>query len=779
MTAAAALALGGIFSGCTKDTDFSGSGGLSQDPIKNYEEAFISTFGRPVDGLDWGFGSSSAATRAFTRATMPSQPTFRDNLATAITQPTMPTTYHNTGAEVMADTNIKYAKNYQNYQKGDVIYINTEYSALNNPQNTDNLTIYVDGNVTYLGGTSANENGTVFCVTSGSTLKLGSVSNNLTVYLAPNATLDITQGLDWQGNQATSTYWSQELGQNVTADNNTFNFQNSHAAIYMSAGSQVKAADLSLVGGAKLLNAGGTITATNLTLDQTCTLWNEGTINVTNTLTLTNTGCGMYNASGKTITAGKIDLINNDCLLYNEGTVKSNGEIKLHNSSAEIVNNGTLEGTALNMGAGGKMHNVGTTTISGKTDLTNSNSKWMNDGQYTSGSFDVDNYSKQNYNNCKLTVLGNFHLNRGEFVLNADASVVCSSFTWEDTSNFWLNSKSMVKVENTLLTQNANSDYGFRGVGSDYAVIQAKEIAHEGNEQFRMSYFGKLYVDTEKHFGQWYKDAPSNTNQPAYYHESSVKFSFTDAADANVVASTAPVSIPSGTCSPGYTGGGNTGGGGGTTGGGGSTTTVRVIAEDLNLEDTKKADFDFNDVVFDVEWSGSQLKITLQAAGGTLPLTVGDPSDLNNPTYETDQSGFENLKYEVHRRYKVSTRTMVNTQAAGGVDRDPVSFIIDNPRSGETDLKVIANYIPIRVYKGEKWVELPVATTVTRTDNLTACKLGVDGSYSWCTERSHIDTTFPYIDSRKNNRGSRFKLYLAGELTGQWWKESTKLADDN
>lgn len=745
MTAAAALALGGIFSGCTKETDFSGSGGLSQDPIKNYEEAFINTFGRPVDGLDWGFGSSSsAATRAFTRATMPSQPTFRDNLATAITEPAMPN-YSNTVPE--NTTNAK-SIGQNNWKDGDVVFINEDNVSVD--QNKQNLTIYIDGTVTFNGWVSQNGNGTKIIVTENSALTLQNVVNNLTVYLAPKATLNLGDAT----------------------------FQNSNAALYLNSGSQVNAGNLQFTNSTKIKNVGGTISAASLKLDQGNTLWNEGIINVTNALTGYNTGDHIYNAAGKTITAGKIDLINNSCLLYNDGTVKSNGEIKLHNSSAEIVNNGTLEGTALNMGAGGKMHNVGTTTISGKTDLTNSNSKWMNDGQYTSGSFDVDNYSKQNYNNCKLTVIGNFHLNRGEFVLNADASVVCSSFTWEDTSNFWLNSKSMVKVENTLLTQNANSDYGFRGVGSDYAVIQAKEIAHEGNEQFRMSYFGKLYVDTEKHFGQWYKDAPSNTNQPAYYHDSSVKFSFTDAADANVVASTAPVSIPSGTCSPGYTGS-TTGGGGGTTGGGGSTTTVRVIAEDLNLEDTKKADFDFNDVVFDVEWSGSQLKITLQAAGGTLPLTVGDPSDLNNPTYETDQSGFENLKYEVHRLYKVSTRTMVNTQAAGGVDRDPVSFIIDNPRSGETDLKVIANYIPIRVYKGEKWVELPVATTVTRTDNLTACKLGVDGSYSWCTERSHIDKTFPYIDSRKNNRGSRFKMYLAGELTGQWWKESTKLADDN
>lgn len=763
MTAAAALALGGIFSGCTKDTDFSGSStSLTQDVQRTYEEAFLTKFGRPAEGVDWGFSSSNnATTRAFTRATMPTQPTFRDNLTSAITQPTMPTTYHNTIAEVEGDTNVKYTKTYQGYNTGDAIYVDSLYSTLNQPQNTADMTIYVNGTVTLDYQTNQNSNGTKICVTEGSTLILKQVSNNLTVYLADKATLDLRQ------------------------INGTATFQNSNAAIYMKSKSRVLANNLSLVNSVKLLNAGGTITATNLTLDQACTLWNEGTINVTNTLTLTNTGCGMYNASGKTVTAGKIDLINNDCLLYNEGTVKSNGEIKLHNSSAEIVNNGTLEGTALNMGAGGKMYNVGTTTISGKTDLTNSNSKWMNDGQYTSGSFDVDNYSKQNYNNCKLTVLGNFHLNQGEFVLNANASVVCSSFTWEDTSNFWLNSKSMVKVENTLLTQNANSDYGFRGVGSDYAVIQAKEIAHEGNEQFRMSYFGKLYVDTKKHFGQWYKDAPSNTNQPAYYYESSVKFSFTDAADANVVKSTAPVSIPSGTCSPGYKGGDNTGDNDDEeeeqdT----DPESIMVVAEDLStyIDSNGKdmADFDFNDVVFKVKKGSSVVNITLLAAGGTLPLTVGGTEGET----EQDLGGNDVLKYEVHKLFKVSTGTMVNTNATtSGATRDAVEFNIPYPDgvNASNTIYEIANAIPIRVLRGERWDALDKAIPVTSDtgSRITASKIAVDDSYQWCNERQHIDTKFQYIDSYGNNKGSRFRLYLNRQLRGKWWKESTKLADDN
>ena len=82
----------------------------------------------------------------------------------------------------------------------------------------------------------------------------------------------------------------------------------------MSNGSTVKATDLTLISGAKLLNNGGTIEASNLKLDEKATLWNEGSITVTNTLTLTNTSSSLYNAAGKSISAGKIDLLNNDAL---------------------------------------------------------------------------------------------------------------------------------------------------------------------------------------------------------------------------------------------------------------------------------------------------------------------------------------------------------------------------------------------------------------------------------------------------------------------------------
>ena len=676
----AVVAFGGYIATTSCSHDFDEVASTDQ-VVDTYNRIFVETFGQPAPNQNWGFGTVTPVSGSrMTRATMPAAPTFRDT--NPIARPTMPG-FSNTLPEYA-----KYAKNYQNYQEGDVIYIDSDYSSLTNPQNTADLTIYVDGSVTYDGSTNQNGNGTKICVTQNSTLVLKQVSNNLTVYLAPNATLDLTQV------------------------SGTATFQNSHAAIFLNSGSQVKAGSLKFTGNTNVLNAGGIITAEDLTLDQGNTLWNEGTVTVTNALTCENTNDFIYNAGGKTITAGRFDLINNNALLYNDGTVTVDDEIKLHNSIAEVVNNGTLNGAALNMAAGGKMHNVGTTTISGKTDLTNSNSQWQNDGQYTSGSFDIDNYSKRNYNNCRLTVTGNFYLNRGEFVLNADASVVTNSFTWVNTSNFWMNSRSLVKIAETLLTQNYDVDYGFRGVGDEYAVIQARAIEHEGNEQFRMSYFGNLYVDAGTHFEQWYKDGPSNTNQPCYYYESSVKFSFSDANDIKVTASTAPLSIPASSCSPGYVG-----------------KEVeeeswgewkRIICEDLSV--TQRTDFDFNDVVFDarINMAKTKAQILLKAAGGTLPLTVG----------WSGAAGTSYSEYEVHNLYKVATNVMVNTHAKNGVDgKADVEKTLYGNFNNYNDIKIM-------VQKRGEWIE------ITAHEGEPASKILVNTTYQWCDERENISDVY-------------------------------------
>ena len=151
----------------------------------------------------------------------------------------------------------------------------------------------------------------------------------------------------------------------------------------------------------------------------------------------------------------------------------------------------------------------------------------------------------------------------------------------------------------------------------------------------------------------------------------------------------------------------------------------RIIAEDLSVQDAA-SDFDFNDVVFDVKMNypnNGEHTIILQAAGGTLPLTVGDS--------------------EVHGLFGVSTTTMVNTGA--GVSKAPVTF---------TYVKHITNVneIPVKVQKNGQWIEL------VAPQGKVASKISVQPRYVWCAERKDIDTVYP-----------NFSPWVKGENTGLWY----------
>ena len=333
MMAVAGLAI----ASCSKMDDYATS--PAEIAQAKYNQAFLKYVGGYIDpNQTWGFSDdaySNAPAFDFTRSVNGiTFPTFKDGQC-----PSIPTKYKNTLAEAIT-AGAKYAKDHQNYQNGDIIYINTGYQQLNNPQNYSDLTIYVDGTVTYSGGTNQNGNGTVFCVTEGSTLKLGSVSERLTVYLAPNATLDVTQALNWDGTPATD--WQ--------GNPSPLTFTKENAALYMSAGSKVKGTNIYFKDGYTVLNEGGTIETGDLHVE-------------------------------------------NGAILYNKNKVKATGVIALRNTKGEIDNFGTMEGASMTLDANARFYNVagGTVTISGLTKLNNDsgNNAWMNGGQFNTGSFEI------------------------------------------------------------------------------------------------------------------------------------------------------------------------------------------------------------------------------------------------------------------------------------------------------------------------------------------------------------------------------------------------------
>ena len=140
----------------------------------------------------------------------------------------------------------------------------------------------------------------------------------------------------------------------------------------------------------------------------------------------------------------------------------------------------------------------------------------------------------------------------------------------------------------------------------------------------------------------------------------------------------------------------------------------RIIAEDLGALESG-ADLDYNDVVFDVEFTSDGARIVLLNAGGTLPLYVGGQ--------------------EVHEMYGVSTSTMViNDPTNLNPDTDIKEFYI----KGNFNWNALS--IPVTVTKtvnGEK-----VTIELEATQGVPAGKIQVDRFFMWTDERESIASKY-------------------------------------
>lgn len=170
----------------------------------------------------------------------------------------------------------------------------------------------------------------------------------------------------------------------------------------------------------------------------------------------------------------------------------------------------------------------------------------------------------------------------------------------------------------------------------------------------------------------------------------------------------------------------------------------RIIAEDLA---GGTSDFDYNDVVFDAvvkfenpaEYNYQNTLvayIVLQAAGGTMPLYVAGK--------------------EVHEAFGVPTTTMVNTNAAGGAKKSPVSFkyvmrpVKDSDWSA--DPVELLKEIPVKVETANGTIELEV------NPGAAPEKIAVPLDFEWTNEREALQSKYP-----------KFGEYV-GNPTLEWWK---------
>ena len=134
---------------------------------------------------------------------------------------------------------------------------------------------------------------------------------------------------------------------------------------------------------------------------------------------------------------------------------------------------------------------------------------------------------------------------------------------------------------------------------------------------------------------------------------------------------------------------------------------TRVLVEDLSAQDN--SDFDFNDLVFDVEFeSVNKAKITIQAVGTTLPIEVAGK--------------------EAHKAMGYSPETLINTSGENKIN--PASFVAEGDFGGNP------KNIPVKVQRGDIWV------TTRAMMGEPPSKIAVPGDFVWCNERTVVTNNY-------------------------------------
>ena len=178
-----------------------------------------------------------------------------------------------------------------------------------------------------------------------------------------------------------------------------------------------------------------------------------------------------------------------------------------------------------------------------------------------------------------------------------------------------------------------------------------------------------------------------------------------------------------------------------------TTETKRVMCEDLG----NTYDFDFNDLVFDVDYTykGTEANktnitahITLQAVGGTLPIYIG--TDTADPTKE--------LHY---RMLGQASSSPINVAASNGVTHSPVSFTMSATSTDPNDI-----IICVGTSDNEATDKITILPVSGRGSSLAPQKICVPASTKWLKENMQIEQGYTkFQDWVNNGRNTEYDVW--------------------
>ena len=671
----------------------------------NYENAFIEKFGEPAPDQTWGFGGSSTkATRSITNPAVAeaSQPYTE----------TWVTNYLATATEVNS-TNAT-----DNYDNGTNVSVQWNINS--------------DGKLKYITDNYSNYTYDWFSFTKATKEEFEWYGKNIK---------PLFDNCGWNWNYNSDTSLAQKILDKLSEYNGDYNYWG--ITITRESG---WVADPTFVRNFKITGTWDGSINVVATEGYTDGVKNgyERTVVVTGTWNLT--AEQRVGSLGRIIVAngGKINLAAGSNLnsvngaqivVLPGGEITGEGTVAFNNgTSTELLsyNGGTIDVGKFNNN-GGDFYNYGTLKA-GTMDGGAGNSHYYNHGIVNIGQTG-SSANLRLYNACQFYCLGNMHIRNYEGI--GGSSLICNGELMLSTSYDGTGEPTYVGLAAGALVQCGtlnNNGTTWTGPTSGYAVLDVIDrITFINNNVGDFS--NNIYLCA----GTWDNilnagNYANNTAKEAFFGKKAEYYSVEGIINNNTVKIITKSTnekdevIPTDNyeagvkgCTPGFRGKVVE-----------EPKPIRVIAEDLSA--SEGSDFDFNDVVFDIQlnWPAQgQHTITLQAAGGKLPLRIGELEDEN----------------EVHKLFGVNINTMVNTED-WTAHKDPYKFTISGTYESEKD-------IPIWVRKGNTWCEL------TAERGRAASKIAVSTDYQWVKELNDISKAY-----------SDFDTYVGSGTPAEWWKNN-------
>ena len=456
LTSAAALAFCGLFTSCTHDFDNDGGSAAQNSVMKTYEQAFVTAFGQPDPNNEWGFGTSTASTRAMTRANVD----FTDYFGGYT-----PQEYY----QDQSDWQWKY-RNYS-FPSAPASY----------PTGKPNNATYYEGGYISLSGGSyyMDEN----------TSKHVEVQGYCDLYVvksgAGEGRVTIESSTKWYIGNVSSGQKIRVFvcpGVDLVIPTNDASNLQSNTEYYISSGASLSCNTHMPLNSTKIyVENGASVSGTWIEVNGTGLLYNQGTVTASEKLTVEN----------------------GTSVLVNDGTIT-------------VGSTTTREGIVYTAGSG-RIQNNGQMTVYGTTTINSNNNMWVNNNHYTTDYFNYTAGSINVINNCRLDVVEDFSINLGDgngsFKMNSNCGVTTKNFylggTTGGPSTIIMGSNSVFKVTGTAtmnLVCESGTPYGISGPTSgDFAVFQATSIVKKvyDSEHYNfVSYYNNLYVVTDSHFAQ-------------------------------------------------------------------------------------------------------------------------------------------------------------------------------------------------------------------------------------------------------------------------------------